>query len=180
MIVSVPVWLLLAGILALFAPMGFLAYSVMESRGKIGALEQEKNSLLASQNQQLERELELAREREKQARAEGRERILILESKIKQLEHELDLARDIQVLMTTKHRVLDDGWFSTVTERANLFLVLAGGRIKAGYLGEEAITEDQLRRVLETMKIVSDIVGCGPGSVVTKTVERIFQGRRAN
>ena len=178
--ISVPAWLLFSCMFAFLCVVGFFVYSMIERRKKIDKLEEEKNSLLSWHNTRLEEEVELVREREKQARAEGQQRISALESKVKQLEQEVELARDIQVLMTTKNRTLEDGWFSKVTERANLFLVLAGGRIKAGYLGEEAITEDQLRKVLETMKIVSDIVGCGTGSVVTKTVEKLFQNRRAN
>ncbi|HEX3106749.1 MAG TPA: hypothetical protein VHQ22_20095 [Terriglobales bacterium] len=149
--------------------LGFLVCShIARQREKIGTLEHEKISLLQREITRLEQELELSRKREVEARIEG---IQTGQEKA---------CGSIKILMTTKHRILDDRLLSKVTERANLFLVVAGGEIKAGYLGEEAMTEDQLKKVLDTMKVVSDIVGCSASSIVTKSIEKLVHGRQDN
>jgi hypothetical protein len=45
-----------------------------------------------------------------------------------------------------------------VTETSNLFLVIAGGKIRVGNLGRHALTENQLLKILETMKNLTGIV----------------------
>lgn len=86
----------------------------------------------------------------------------------------------IKVLTKNAHRVLDDGFFKKVTEASNLFVVMAGGEFKAGFLGQEELTEDQLRKLLESMQIVSGLIGCHSGSVMAEGLKKILDRRPVN
>lgn len=193
--ISVPMLLLM--LLSVFGPVSFLGFWLSKSqRERVGLIEGEKYSAQERKNQQqaqiaaLERDRNFLQGRESAQQATiaalTRENALLREELLESKDREKQARADsfkagrsealssIKVLTTTKHRILSGGLLRTTTERSNLFIVLAGGEFRSGYLGEEALTEDQLLKLLETMKIVTDLAGYKLGSAVSDALKKFL------
>lgn len=194
--VTIPIWLLVALVVAAFGPVVFLMRSQIASLKATITLQREmidsQAKMIASQAQTIASETqkiislqrengrlqgERTRDREECERSWAREKKAQDDGVEK---GRSDALASIKVLMKTKYRVLDKGFLQTETERSNLFLVIAGDEVRAGYVGEEQLTADELRKLIETMKIVSDIVGCHPISAVTDVAKKIMDQRHVN
>jgi hypothetical protein len=78
-------------------------------------------------------------------------------------------------LTTTSDRIVEKGWGRKVTEKSSYFLVVAGGQIRAGNLGRHSRSENELLKILETMKAITEVIGL-PGGPIVESVIKKFLG----
>lgn len=154
--IAIPVWLLALSMLVI------LVVVVLEAKARW----KHDAAGYVREIERLRRDLEEGHKRETEARKDG---IAAGWN---------DALASLRVLTATDHSIIEKGLFSKVTETSNLFLVIAGGEIRAGNLGRQSLSENQLLKFLDTMKIITGVIGGSTGAAVAGAVKTFIDSNR--